>query len=241
MKPAVDRTAAARHAARVRVVVYALLLVINAVWASFLVVALGDASLHATGRYHHCVLFLLVSAVLAVLLLTIIAFIDFVNRKRDSGVRSRIQTRVEGVALSIVTFAQYAAATTFTVIFTSGANCPPADAASNTGDGCRFLDVGIRAGSWITPTLVFLYLLYVIVSVLSQSSVAETPDTESQTQPAPTYTLSFFAALERKNTSASGHGSKSLKPPAPAYAYAAAGAIRRLSQTMFNFQGPRRS
>lgn len=239
MKPAVDRTAAARHAGRVRVLVYALLLVINAVWASFLVVALGDASLHATGRYHHCVLFLLVSAVLAVLLLTIIAFIDFVNRKRDSGVRSRIQTRVEGVALSIVTVVQYAAATTFTVIFTSGANCPPADAASNT-DGCRFLDVGIRAGSWITPTLVFLYLLYVIVSALSQSSDASAADAEAQ--PAPTYTLSFFAALERSNTnSASGHGHKPLKPPAPAYAYAAAGAIRRLSQTMFNLQGVRRA
>lgn len=89
--------------------------------------------------------------------------------------------------------------------------------------------------------VVLLYVLYVIIYALIQRGDAPPADVETaprvtvQTvQHTPTFTLSFFDALEHGK----GQAAQGLKPPAPAYAYAAAGAIRRLSQTMW--QGVRR-
>ncbi|KZV78037.1 hypothetical protein EXIGLDRAFT_79523 [Exidia glandulosa HHB12029] len=238
-------TDSARRAGRLRVAVFVLLLVINALWASFLIVALSDSSLNTSRSYHNFLIFMLVTAFGAVLLLSTIALIDFVTRERDpTSTRSRAHKVAECISLAFLTLAQYAAATTFAVL-ASANTCPITHGET---DGCRFLDAGIRAGSWTTPTLLLLYVLYVIIHALMHSGTSSSlsrPDLEAPrvtvqtTQHAPTFTLSFFdAAAERgKDSSSHGHG-HALKPPAPAYAYAAAGAIRRLSQTMW--QGVRR-
>ena len=83
---------------------------------------------------------------------------------------------------------------------------------------------------------VFLYVVYAIIYALTRprnSNVTRGPQVQTS-QSAPTFTLAFFDSLERGKD----HAAQALKPPAPAYAYAAAGAIRRLSQTMW--QGVRR-
>lgn len=216
-------------AGRLRMTVFVLLSLINVIWAIFVVVALADHALSPSGRYRDCMIFFAVSAFTAVLLHFAIGIVSIMCRDRASANQRSPVWKL--AALGVLIVVQYAAATTFA----ASAGSPRC---ALSADGCHALDKALRAGSWIAPSLLLLFVIYLALSAprvdhaeaagdVERLKVVRTMSGTAPTSRAPVFAIAFFRSE-----------SAPLKPPAPAYAYAAAGAVRRLSQTMF--QGGRR-